>query len=496
MGAFPEYDRYDALGLAELVKKGQVSAADLVEEAISRIEAANPKINAVIHRMYEKARGLAANPPTGGPFPGVPFLLKDLLTACAGEPLTMGCKGLRGYVPDMDSELMRRYRATGLIVLGKTNTPEFGLVAVTEPELFGPTRNPWDLARTPGGSSGGSAAAVASGMVPMASGGDGGGSIRIPSAYCGLFGLKPSRGRTPTGPYYGEIWQGAAVEHVLTRSVRDSAAMLDATCAPEAGSPYTIPGPERPYLDEAGCDPNRLVIAFSTRSPLGTPVDPECIEAVHITARLLEDLGHRVEEAAPDIDGIALARSYFTMYYGEVASDIAQMGQLLGRKPTRSDVEAPTWLLGLIGRATSSAEFVLALRQWNVFSRQMARFHERYDLYLTPTTASLPVAIGELAPKPAEAAAMRVVNALGLGRLVKALGIAEKIAFENLSKTPFTQLANLTGQPAMSVPLHWSRDGLPVGVHFIGRFADEATLFRLAGQLEKARPWFERRPAV
>lgn len=494
MGKFSEYDRYDALGLAELIRKGEVTPAELVEEAIDRIESLNPKVNAVIHRMYDRARKAAGSKPAEGPFAGVPFLIKDLLTAFAGEPLRMGCQGLYSFVPPVDSELTRRYKATGAIILGKTNTPEFGLMAVTEPELFGPTRNPWDLSRTPGGSSGGSAAAVACGMVPMAGGGDGGGSIRIPASHCGLFGLKPTRGRTPTGPFFGEIWQGAAVEHVLTRSVRDSAAMLDAVCAPEQGAPYIIQRPERPYLEEVSRDPGSLLIAFSTRSPLGSDVHPECVQAVIQAARLLEDLGHRVEEASPVIDGMALARCFFTMYYAEVASDMELIGNMIGRRLTRHDVEGPTWLLNQIGKATPSTESVLAKRQWNAFARETARFHERYDLYLTPTTASLPVFIGELAPRGVEAAAMRVVNALGLGRLVKATGIAEKIAMESLAKTPFTQLANLTGQPAMSVPLHWSREGLPVGVQFMARLGDEATLFRLAGQLEQAKPWFDRRP--
>lgn len=496
MGTFSEYDRYDALGLAELITRKDVTPAELCEEAIARIERINPKLNAVIYRMFDAARKRAGEKPAGGPFAGVPFLLKDLLTAYAGVPLSMGCKALREYIPPQDSELMKRYRAAGMVFLGKTNTPEFGLMGVTEPEAFGPTRNPWDLNRTPGGSSGGSAAAVASGMVPMASGGDGGGSIRIPSSHCGLFGLKPTRGRVPTGPEYGEIWQGAAVEHVITRSVRDSAAMLDAISGPDAGAPYIIPDPERPFLEEVGRDPGRLRIAFTKRSPLKTDVHPECVKAVEDTAKLLADLGHGVDEAEPAIDGIALAKSYFTMYFGEIAADIADMRRIIGRRMTQADVEGPTWALKLLGDAFSAGEFVLAIRQWNTFARQMGIFHETYDLYLTPTVAFPPVKIGELKPKPAEEKAMRIVNSLNLGRLLRLSGIADKLATESLAKTPYTQLANLTGQPAMSVPLHWTADGLPIGVQFIARFGDEATLFRLAGQLEKARPWFDRRPRL
>lgn len=496
MGKIHEYDRYDGLGLAELVRKKDVTPAELCEEAIERIERINPSLNAVIHRMFEAARKSAAGKPAGGPFAGVPFLLKDLLTAYAGVPLSMGCRAYRDYVPSRDSELMKRYKAAGMLFLGKTNTPEFGLMGITEPELCGPTRNPWNLDRTPGGSSGGSAAAVASGMVPMASGGDGGGSIRIPSSHCGLFGMKPSRGRNPTGPEYGEIWQGAAVEHVITRSVRDSAAMLDAVSGPEPGAPYTIPGPERPFLEEVGRDPGKLRIAFTKRSPLKAEVHPECVRAVEDAARLLADLGHAVEEAEPAVDGIALAKSYFSMYFGEIAADIRDMRRILGRRITAADVEGPTWVLKLLGDVMSAGEFVLVIRQWNTFARQMAQFHERHDLYLTPTVASPPVKIGELKPKPAEEKAMRIVNSLNLGRVLRLSGIADKLALESLAKTPYTQLANLTGQPAMSVPLYWTPENLPIGVQFIGRFGDEATLFRLAGQLEKARPWFDRRPKI
>ncbi|MCE5273595.1 MAG: amidase [Deltaproteobacteria bacterium] len=496
MAGFKEYDSYDALGLAELVRKNEVSPQELCEEAISRIDRINPKVNAVIYRMYDIAHKSLKGQLPQGPFSGVPFLLKDLLTSYAGVPLSMGCTAYRNYIPSRDSELMKRYKATGVTILGKTNTPEFGLMAVTEPELHGPTRNPWNLDHTPGGSSGGSAAAVASGMVPFASGGDGGGSLRIPASCCALFGLKPSRGRNPTGPEYGEIWQGAAVEHVITRTVRDSAAMLDAIRGADPGAPYIIPDPERPYLEEVGREPGILRIAFTRRSPLGTEVHPECSKAVEGAANLLASLGHRVEEAEPDIDGIALAKSYFMMYYGEISADVREMKKVLGRKAKHTDVEETTWLLNLLGNLYSAGEFVLAMRQWNTFARQMGVFHEKFDLYLTPTLASPPVKIGELKPKPVEERALKVVNALNLGRLVKVSGMAEKIALESLSKTPFTQLANLTGQPAMSVPLHWTADGLPSGVQFIGRFGDEATLFRLAAQLEKARPWFDRRPGI
>lgn len=482
MSAFPEYDQYDALGLAELVRKGEVSAEELCEEAVSRIDALNPKLNAVIYRMYDHARESIGKGLPDGPFTGV--------------PMSKGSRAFRNYIPSFDSELMQRYRKSGVVVLGKTNTPEFGLVAVTEPELHGPTRNPWDTDRTPGGSSGGSAAAVASGMVPMASGGDGGGSIRIPSSYCGLFGLKPSRGRNPCGPEYGPVWQGAEVEHVITRTVRDCAAMLDAVCGPGPGEPYYMPKPIRPFMEEIGQEPGSLRIGFTARSPIRADVHHECRKAVEGTARLLEGLGHKVEEAEPGIDGIALAHSYFMMYFGEMAADIRELKGVLGSNPVPGDVEAPTWALNLLGQAYSAGDFVLKLREWNRAARAMADFHQNYDLFLTPTTAFPPVKIGELKVSAVEEILMKITNRFGLKRLMKLSGVADKIAVETLSKTPFTQLANLTGQPAISAPLHWTADGLPCGVQFIAPIGDEAVLFRLAAQLEKARPWAHRRPGI
>lgn len=496
MGAFREYDSYDGLGLAGLVKKKKVSPAELCEEAIARIEKRNPAVNAVICPMFDIGRNTAAGKLPDGPFRGVPFLLKDLVSTYAGAPYRCGSKAYKNFVPDYDSEMVRRYKNAGFVILGKTSTPEFGLMAYTEPELFGPCRNPWNTDHTPGGSSGGTAAAVASGMVPLGSGGDGGGSIRIPASCCALFGLKPTRGRNPIGPVNGEGWQGAVVEHVLTRSVRDSAAVLDFVHGMDRGARCVTPPPERPYMKEIITKPGRLKIAFSTDSPLGMEVHPECVNAVKNAARLLEGLGHRLEEAKPEVDGIILARSYFTMYYGEVAADIAKSVEALGRKPRRSDFEETTWLLGLLGKSYTAENLVLALRQWDSAAKAMARLHERFDLYLTPTMAAPPVMVGELQSKGLDLAGVKLINRLNLAGLLKKVGLAEKIAFANLAKTPFTQIANFTGQPAMSVPLHWTPEGLPVGVQFIAPFGDEATLFRLAAQLEEAAPWFNRRPAM
>mgnify|MGYP000113774213 CR=1 FL=1 len=313
MGAFQEYDQYDGLGLAELVKKKEISPAEICEEAIDRIEKVNPQLNAVVTPMFDEARKFVMESAPDGPFIGVPFLLKDLLETYAGVPETRGSKAYRNNISDHDSEIVKRYKKAGLIILGKTNTPEFGLLGVTEPELHGPTRNPWNIDHTPGGSSGGSAAAVASGMVPMASGNDGGGSIRIPASCCGIFGLKVSRGRNPTGPEHGNLWQGAAIEHALTRSVRDSAGILDATHGGDIGAPYFIPHPSKPFLETIKESPGHLRVAFNTKSPIDTPVDPDCVKAVEHTAGLLEKLGHDVEEAKPEIALNGFFKSWATI---------------------------------------------------------------------------------------------------------------------------------------------------------------------------------------
>jgi amidase len=333
-------------------------------------------------------------------------------------------------------------------------------------------------------------------MVPLASANDGAGSIRIPAACCGLFGLKVTRGRTPNGPTHGRTWQGAVVEHVISRSVRDSAGILDASHGADIGAPYILPPPRQPYLDEIQLSPGRLRIAFNTQSPIDTAVHPECIQAVDHTVRLLEELGHEVEEAPPGVDDQALAKGLITLYSGEMAALIDELDSLLGRKAKQSDMESITWTLGLLGRTYSAGHIVKAKREWESAARIMGRFHETYDIYLTPTLAYPPVKIGELDPKPIELTLLKVVNTLGLGRFLVASGVIDKLAVESLSKTPFTPLANFTGQPAMSVPLHWTSDRLPCGVHFMGRYGDEATLLQLAAQLEKAQPWFEKRPPV
>jgi amidase len=491
-----DYSQYDGLGLAELVRTGQVTPRELVTAAIDRIDAHNPALNAVIHHMHDAALRLADGPLPDGPFRGVPFLLKDLLSWYAGEPTSSGSRLYRGWVAPHDSEVVRRYRAAGLIVVGKTNTPEFGLVPFTEPERFGPTRNPWDPARTTGGSSGGSAAAVASGMVPMAGGGDGGGSIRVPASCCGLFGLKPTRARTPTGPDQGELWRGAVVEHVLTRSVRDSAAMLDVLGGPDVGAPYFAPPPARPFLDEVASPPGRLRIAFTTHPFLGHTVHEDCRRAVVDTVALLQSLGHELVETAPTIDRDAFNRAFLTVVCGEMAAELTDARAWLGRAVTRGDVESPTWALALLGGQISSSEYASAMRYLQRTARGVGQFFETVDLLLTPTLAAPPFPIGALQPTARDRIPMKALGMLRSGRLLRLLGALERAAATVFDWIPWPPLANATGQPAMSVPLSWSADGLPIGVQFMGRYADEATLFRLAGQLEQAAPWKDRHPAI
>lgn len=492
--AFAEYTQYDGLGLAELVRTRQVTPRELVEAAVARMDQVNPAINAVIERMDSQARR-DADQAGAGPFAGVPFLIKDLVQLVKGVPMRSGSRFLRDFVPDHDTELYARFRRAGFLTIGKTNTPEFGLTPYTEPVLFGPTRNPWDLSRTPGGSSGGSAAAVAARIVPIAGGGDGGGSIRIPASCCGLFGLKPSRGRVPSGPDVGELWFGAVVDHVLTRSVRDSAAVLDAIAGPDLGAPSEIPAPATTFLEAAGRDPRRLRIAYTSSPWLGGTVHPDCRAALDDAVALLRSLGHEVEEATPVIDGPAFAKAFLTMICCECATDIDVAARLTGRRPVRGDFEPATWALRMLGGSMSGPELSLALREFALVRRRIAAFLEGYDLLVTPTLAVPPFPIGALQPKPGERVMLEWMGRIGSGRLLKTVGLLDQMAPEVFAAIPYTPVFNATGHPAMSVPLWWNQAGLPVGTHVVGRQGDEATLLQLAGQLERARPWGDRRPA-
>ena len=467
----------DAVELAALVRAKEIQPLELVEAAIERIEQINPSLNAVVTKIFDAARQEAAGTiPEDAPFGGVPFLLKDLLASLEGVRMTAGCSFLDDFVPDHDSELVSRLKRAGLIILGKTSTPELGLLPTTEPRLFGPCRNPWDTGRTTGGSSGGSAAAVAAGMVPAAHANDGGGSIRIPASCCGVFGLKPTRARNPLGPDLGDMLSGLVAEHVVTRSVRDSAALLDTTSGPAPGDPYWAPPPDRPFLEEVSRPPGRLKIAFTTRAPGGgVPVHEDCVAAVTDTAALCEELGHDVVEAEPTLDWDELNRYFMAVWSSGVAWSLDSLAFLSGKPVSQEKFEPLTWALYEVGKQQTAAVYLGAVTMLQQECRRIAGFFETHDIWLTPTLAEPPLELGSFEPSGG--------NPLH-GMVVAAMFV------------PFTPICNLTGQPAMSVPLTWNEAGLPIGSHFVSRFGDEAMLFRLAAQLEKARPWADRRPPV
>jgi amidase len=483
-----QYTQYDGLGLSELIRKKEIKREEVREMAIQEIEKKNPKLNAVIHKMYENQQELD-DIQRPGLFSGVPFLTKNISQESKGHPMSEGSKVLKNFIAKEDSEFVRQIKETGVVHLGQTNVPEFALMGITEPKQDGPTRNPWNTNHTPGGSSGGSAAAVASGMVPIAGANDGGGSIRIPAAFCGIFGLKPTRGRTPIGPKRGRSWQGASVDHILSRTVRDSAAMLDQYQYDRANAFYA-PSYTKSYLAASQTPINRpLKIAFTTNSPIGAEVDEECKKAVHKTVKVLETLGHHVEEIEAPVDGKRLANSYMMMYFAEVASTFKSIENVIGRNVTFNDVEPATWILGLLGKSVSAEEFLISLKFWDEVAIQMESFHDEYDFYITPTTAFPPSRIGELDQTKLEKMLIRLVGGLGLGGILKKTGFVDQVAHKSLMRTPFTQLANLTGQPAMSLPMHKTKDGLPCGVQVMARRGREDLLFQLAGQLEESEYW-------
>ncbi|NCF62181.1 MAG: amidase [Gammaproteobacteria bacterium] len=465
----------DATAQAELIRRKEVSSEELVSSAIERIERLNPVLNAVIHPLYEQARE-TSRAPLPGPFSGVPFLVKDLAAEVEGAPLADGSGFAAGrYLSGSDSELVRRFKAAGLIILGKTNTSEFGLLPTTEPERFGPTRNPWDTSRGPGGSSGGSAAAVASGMVAAGHASDGGGSIRIPASCCGLVGLKPTRGRNSLAPAIGDIAGGIIHEHVVTRSVRDSAAILDATAGAMPGDPYYPPRPERAFAEETGRDPGRLRIGLGTVPLNQATAHPECIAAAQSVAALCEELGHGVEEASPRVDSGSLFRSFGQVMTGYLGWNIAAWERRTGHAPVEEDFEAATWRTYQHSLTQSGGDYLLAWQDLQKSCRDFAAFFTDYDLWLTPTLAQPPVPLGYF--DYTHETRKQYIAHLG-------------------DFTCFTLIANATGQPAISLPLYWTESGLPVGVQLTGRYGDEATLIRMAAQLERARPWSHRRPPL
>ena len=470
---FADYERYDGLGLAGLVRAGEVKSEEMLAAAIERIEALNPALNAVVTRLYDQARAALAAGLPAGPFTGVPYALKDLGALYTGAVTSYGSRLFAGAVADHDSEYTVRLKRAGLVILAKTNTPEMGLAPSTEPRLFGPTRKPWNRAHSAGGSSGGAAAAVAGGMLPMAHATDGGGSIRIPASCCGLFGLKPTRARNPMGPDAGEGWGGASVGHAVTRSVRDSAALLDVTAGPDVGDPYWAPPPAGPFLDEVGRPPGRLRIALATASWNGAPVDPECAAAATDAARLCESLGHHVEEARPDYNHEALAQATRIIIGANVRAALDMGAKARGRAVEAGDVERVTWEFAALGASHTAADYARSIGVVHRTGRAVARFFTRHDIILSPTMCRPPFPLGVLDLSSADADAY-------LAAVLASIGL--------------TSLFHSPGNPAMSVPLAWSRSGLPIGIQFAAPFGGEALLFRLAGQLEAARPWAARRP--
>jgi amidase len=489
---FADYGRYDALGLAELVRTGQVSAGELLDEALARTAAINPRINAVIHLMEARARQAIAAGLPEGPFRGVPFLIKDLLAAYAGEPLRCGSRLFRELVPQQDEEITRRYRAAGLVIFGKTNTPELGLTNVTEPELFGPTRNPWNLERTPGGSSGGSAAAVAARIVPAANGSDGGGSIRTPASNCGLVGLKVSRGRVPFGPQGPDPWWGFDSLHALSRTVRDSAALLDATAGDYPQALTRLPAPERSYLEETRRDPGRMRIAFSFDPGLARSLHAENRRALEATTAALERLGHEVVEVHLPLPAEAFLDGYVSLVAADVAATLRRAASLVGREATSDDVELATWILAKLGEAQSAADAASALCSMQLFSRSWLGWSSAYDALLTPTVGVPPLPIGAYALSTLQRQGVKLLAALPAGALLSQRSKLTEAFAQVFEAAPYTMVANVTGQPSLSLPLHWTDDGLPMGMLFTARIGDEATLFRLAAQLEQAMPWRDR----
>jgi amidase len=487
-----DYLAHDATALAARVAAGDVTPDALLDLALAQHARVHGRVNAVVRLMEPQARAQAAEP-LRGPLAGVPFLIKDGVQDYAGIPTTYGSRSMTRNLPSRHAHVVQRYLDAGLVIFGKTNLPEFATRGVTDPVLYGRTNNPWDLSRTPGGSSGGAAAAVAAGIVPMAAGNDGGGSLRIPAACCGLFALRPSRGRVSSGPGIAEVWFGASSEGVISRSVRDSALALDVLHGPEPGDPFVIAPPAAPYVDLVRRDPGKLRIGYSTASPIGTDVHPEAVRAVAHAARLLAQLGHDVEEAAPAIDGAALAKSYLHLYFGQIPA-MVRRAQALGAR--RDEVELMNRILVTLGDSVSATRLTTELNRWNDYARSLGDYFGRYDLFLTPTLAHPPITHGTGDPSVAEQRMLGFLHGTGILGVLARLGLldktVDKIATDNLRYVPFTQLSNLTGTPSMSVPLHWTADGLPLGVQFMGPFGSEDRLLQVARQLEEAQPWFDR----
>ena len=475
MSGFTDYEQYDGLGLADLVRRHKVTPRELLEAAIECVEARNTAVNAVVMKLYDDGRKAIAEGLSDGPFRGVPFLMKDLTSPVAGVSMTRGSKFFADTAPaSTDSEHVKRLKRAGLVIFGRTNTPELGLSLTCEPQLHGPTRNPWDVARISGGSSGGAAAAVAARMLPMAHASDGFGSIRVPAACCGLVGLKPTRSRNTFAPFSGEGLGGLSTEHAVTLTLRDCAALLDATCGPGPGDPYIAPLPAGPFLKEVGTRPAKLRIAWTAAAPNGAKVESECLRVLAETAKLCADLGHHVEECDPDIDRAALVPTFLTLASANTVVNLASHPSA-GRPAREGEVERITWLTAKRGESVSGADYVRATQAAHRLGRQMAAFHAEWDVLLTPGLSAAPVRLGWID--------MMMEDVDEYWRRV-------------FTFSPFTVCFNITGQPALMLPLGQSSGGLPLAVQFVARYGDEATLFRLGAQLEAARPWLGRKPAL
>ena len=475
MAGFAEFEDYDALGLAELVRRNQVTPDELLDCAIERVEARNPALNAVVMKLYEYGRKAIADGLPQGPLRGVPFLMKDLTSPVEGVRMTRGSKFFADAPPAAaDSEHVKRLKRAGLVIFGRTNTCELGLSLTCEPQLYGPTRNPWDVTRISGGSSGGAAAAVAARILPLAHASDGFGSIRAPAACCGLVGLKPTRSRNTFAPYAGEGLGGVATEHAVSLTLRDSAALLDATRGAGPGDPYVAPLPARPYAEELRANAGSLRIAWTAAAPNGAKVDAECLRLLAETAKLCADLGHRVAERDPEVERDAIVPTFLALASANTIVNLSSHPSA-GRAAREGEVERITWLTAKMGEKVSGADYVRATQTAHRLGRQMAAFHADCDVLLTPGLASPAVKLGwlDMMMDDVEAYWQRV------------------FAF-----SPFTVWFNLTGQPGLMLPLGQTPDGLPLAVQLVGRYGDEATLFRLGAQLEAARPWFGRKPAL
>lgn len=471
---FEDFRGHDAVGLAERVARRDVSPDELLDAVLARMDAVNGRLNAVIATYEAEARAAIKAGLPDGPLKGVPYPIKDISVHMAGKPTGAGSRLFKDLVVENDSAIVAAYRRAGLVLFGKTNTPEFGIATVTEPVANGATLNPWNEAVTPGGSSGGASAAVAAGIVPAAHGSDGGGSIRTPASCCGLFGLKPSRGRVSLSPA-GEGWGGLSVQHALTRSVRDSATLLDIACQPQPGDPYWLEPPARPFASEVRRDPGRLRIGFTTDALIWGELFPENVKAVRDAARLCEALGHHVEEARPDVDFQQMALHANTAVSSATAANLENEAARRGAPIREDEVETLTWQIYQTGLGFSGVQVAQAIQHLHALSRRLAAFFERYDILLLATNGKPPQPKGSID-----------MNAADLS------DYAERL----YSFIPNTQPFNVGGQPAMSVPLAWTDDGLPIGVQFVARGGAEALLFRLAGQLERAQPWFHKVPAL